>query len=191
MLAILRFFGEKISGHVLDRRLQKEKEHHEVALTNLKHEQDAKIEELRANIAHLADRGKNSNQREYLDLSTIWEKFVDLYYATRVCVIAPMRYPRLNSMAEGEVSEFLDTTELEQRQRAQVLHSKDREGSFSRITRWRYIAKAGSEYYEFSLMLHKLGIFVPEELKEQFANDAEVCNKAIAQTSTEFDTGPL
>jgi hypothetical protein len=56
--------------------------------------------------------------------------------------------------------------------------------------RWRYIAKAVSEYYEFSLTLHKLGIFIPKELKDQFAKDAETCNKAIAQRSTEWEPGP-
>lgn len=45
LVAVLRFFGEKIFGHLLDQRLQKEKERHEVALTKLKHEQDAQIED--------------------------------------------------------------------------------------------------------------------------------------------------
>ena len=57
--------------------------------------------------------------------------------------------------------------------------------------RWRYNARTGSEYYEFSLMLHKLGIFIPKELKEQFSEDAEACNKAIAQRSIEFKQGPI
>jgi FMN-dependent NADH-azoreductase len=113
LLAVLRFFGEKIFGHVLDQRLQKEKEGHEVALTTLKHEQDAQIEDLRAKkIGHLTDQGKHSNEREYADLSTIWQKLVDLHHATRVCVIAPMLYPPLNSMVKADLTEFIDTTEL-------------------------------------------------------------------------------
>jgi hypothetical protein len=186
---VLRFFGEKIFGHVLDRRLQKEKERHEVALANLKHEQDAHIEDLRAKIVHLTDRGKHSNQREYSDLSKLWEKFVDLYYATRVSVVAAISFPPLNSMNEEELAEFLDTTELISSQKTQIITSKDKERSFSRTMRWRYAAKARSEYYEFNLMLHRLGIFITKELKDQFAENAESCNKAIAQRSMELAHG--
>jgi hypothetical protein len=41
----------------------------------LKSEQDRQIEKLRADIGHLQDRGKHSNEREYAALSGIWEKF--------------------------------------------------------------------------------------------------------------------
>jgi hypothetical protein len=191
VLAILRYFGDKIFGHVLDRRLEKEKERHELALTNLKHEQDRQIEDLRAKIVHLTDRGKHSNEREYSALSTIWEKYVDLYYATRVCVVAPMHYPTLNSMSETDVAQFIDTTELSASQKLKVLASDNKERSFSQTTRWRYTARAGTEYYEFSLMLHKLGIFILKGLKDQFAENAENCNKAIAQRSTELSMGPF
>jgi hypothetical protein len=55
--AAYKLFGERLIerlfGHILDGRLQKEKERHELALANLKHEQDAQIEDLRAMIAHL------------------------------------------------------------------------------------------------------------------------------------------
>jgi hypothetical protein len=57
--------------------------------------------------------------------------------------------------------------------------------------RWRYIAKAESEHYEFVLMLHKLGIFIPKELKDQFVEDAETCNKTIVQRSMELEHGPM
>lgn len=94
-------------------------------------------------------------------------------------------------MSADDIAEFLDCTELTQGQKNRIQNSSDKEGSLLRIMRWRYIAKASSEYYEFSLMLHKLGIFIPKELKDQFAEDADACNKAIAHRSTEFDHGPI
>ena len=103
--AAYKLFGERLIerlfGHLLDGRLQKEKERHELALANLKHEQDAQIEDLRAMIAHLTDRGKHSNEREYAALSAIWEEFVDLYYATDQCIVGAMQYPDLTRMSEA------------------------------------------------------------------------------------------
>ena len=55
--------------------MQSQKQAHAVELTKLKSEQDRQIELLRADIGHLQDRGKLSNEREYAALTEIWEKF--------------------------------------------------------------------------------------------------------------------
>jgi hypothetical protein len=81
LLAAGRFLGERLFGHWLDGRLQGQKEAHELRLAELKNEQDRQIETLRADIGHLQDRGKHSNEREYAALSGIWEKFTMFHEA--------------------------------------------------------------------------------------------------------------
>ena len=49
--------GERVLGHYLDQRL-----------ASVRHEQNEKIEELKAQLAHLSDRGVRSSEREYLAL---------------------------------------------------------------------------------------------------------------------------
>ena len=139
---------ERLFGHILDRRLQKEKERHELALASLKHEQDAQIEDLRAMIAHLTDGGKHSNEREYAAPNAIWEKFVDLYDATDQCIVGAMQYPDLTRMSEAQISEFLDTTEFDKAQKLAILNSKDKNDSFSYVVRQIWIKKAHSIYYD-------------------------------------------
>jgi hypothetical protein len=184
-----KLFGERLTerlfGHLLDERLQKEKERHAVALANLKHEQDAQIEDLRAKIAHLSDRGKHSNEREYAALSAIWEKFLDLYYSTDQCVVSAIQYPDLTRMSEAEIGEFLDTTEFDKAQKAAVLNSKDKNASFSHIVRRILISKAQSIYYEMKLFLHRQGIFIPKPIKDEFDAAAELCSAAIAHRYVE------
>jgi hypothetical protein len=187
--AAYKLFGERLIerlfGHLLDGRLQKEKERHELALANLKHEQDAQIEDLRAKIAHLSDRGKHSNEREYAALSAIWEKFVDLYYATDQCIVGAMQYPDLTRMSEAQISEFLDTTEFDKAQKLAVQNSKDKSASFSHIVRRIWINKAQSIYYEMKLFLHKQGSFIPKSMKEEFDAAAALCSAAIAHRYVE------
>jgi hypothetical protein len=66
--------GEKLLSHHLERRL-----------FALRHDQNEKIEELKAQLAHLSDRGQRSNQREFDAISAVWDKFVEAYLATNTC----------------------------------------------------------------------------------------------------------
>jgi hypothetical protein len=188
-----RVFGEKLVGHFFDRRLEVFKHEQTVELEQIRHDRNQEIENLKAQIGHIADRGKHSNEREYTAISAIWENVVDLYYATNLCVVSFIQFPSLNSMPDDEVSEFLNTTEFSAEQKKAVLAAKDKERSFSHITARRYINAAQVKYYEMNLSLHKLGIFIPRELKLQFDEFGKMCASAIAQRYTEhgnaFRTG--
>jgi hypothetical protein len=182
---LYRVFGEKLIGHFFDRRLEAFKNAQTRDLELLKHEHNQQIEQLRSEIGHLADRGKHSNEREYTALSAIWEKFVDLYYATSQCVIAFVQYPDFVRMSDDEIKEFLDTTDFSKDQKAAVLTSQDRGRSFSHITTRRYINEALVQFYEMNRSLHKLGIFIPRDLKQQFEAAGKMCSSVIAQRRTE------
>ncbi len=97
---IYRFFGERFFGHLFDRRLEAFKHSRAVELEAVKHDQNRSIEGLKAVIAHLSDRGKHSNEREYSAISDLWDKSVDLYYATNLCVVSFVQYPALNTMTK-------------------------------------------------------------------------------------------
>jgi hypothetical protein len=77
-----RFLGEKLFGHWLEGRLQRQKQEHAIELEQLKNEQNRQIEMLRGDIGHLQDRGKHSNEREYAALTGILEKYAEFHVAT-------------------------------------------------------------------------------------------------------------
>jgi methyl-accepting chemotaxis protein len=119
----LRFFGEKLFGHWLEKRLQSQKEAHEFKLEEFKREQNEeledlkgaqneKIEKLRGDIGHLQDRGKHSNEREYAALAEIWEKFSDLHTATNNCIMGFMQFPDLERMDNDRIARFLDQNDF-------------------------------------------------------------------------------
>jgi hypothetical protein len=190
---MFRYFGERIVGHVFDRKLELFKHERVRDLEQFKHPLNQEIERLRGDIGHLFDRGKHSNEREYVGASMLWEKAVDLYFATNMCVISYIECPSLNAMPQEELVEFLNTTEFNEPQKRLVLEAKDKERSFSHITGRRYISAALSEVSLMNGMLHKQGIFVPTELCSAFESFKELCIRAIVQRRTEhgenFRTG--
>ena len=62
----LRLFGEKLFGHWLNERLQRQNQEHAVKLEKLKDEQNQReIEKLRGDIGHLQDRGRRANEEGF------------------------------------------------------------------------------------------------------------------------------
>ena len=181
-----RFLGEKLFGHWLDGRLQRQKEAHEVRLAELKSEQDRQIEKLRGDIGHLQDRGKHSNEREYAATAEIWEKFVDMYHATRVAISGSFQYPDLERMSESALASFLENEDaLTREQKTAVVDAENKSDKFSRFINTNNIIKAQHTNYDFRQLIDKRGIFIPKTLKEQFEQGVELCSAAIEQRYAE------
>lgn len=90
VLGSLRFLPSKVVeravGHYFDRHLDK-----------LRHAQTAEIERFRAELAHLSDRGRRSNEREYEALITTWEAFVEAFFETTTFVVGFSSKPDLKT----------------------------------------------------------------------------------------------
>src|SRR6266446_3495112 len=61
-------FGERFLNHHLERRI-----------ADLKHTHEQKIGQLRADLAHLQDRGRRANELEFDAASKLWHAFVDAH----------------------------------------------------------------------------------------------------------------
>ena len=181
-----RFLGEKLFGHWLEGRLQRQQQERAVELEQLKNEQNRQIELLRADIGHLQDRGKHSNEREYAATAEIWEKFVDMYHATRVAISGSFQYPDLERMSESALASFLENEDaLTREQKTAVVDAENKSDKFSRFINTNNIIKAQHTYYDFRLLIDKRGIFIRKPLKEQFEQAAELCSAAVGQRYVE------
>jgi hypothetical protein len=181
-----RFFGEKLIGNFFDRRLEAFKHEQTVELGAIRHDQNQQIENLKAQISHITDRGIRSNEREYTALASIWEKYVDLHYATNVCVVGFTQFPELNNYSDEELANYLETTEFSKMQKEQVKKATDKIRSAATIQNFRYVNAAQTQFYEMNLLLHKLGIFVPIDIRNQFRSPIQVCGSAMAQRYAEL-----
>jgi type VI protein secretion system component VasK len=81
------YFGERIVGHFFDKRLEEFKHDRARDLEKFKHQQNQEIEQLKGQLGYLSDRGQRSNEREYTETARIWERAVELYYATNMAII--------------------------------------------------------------------------------------------------------
>jgi hypothetical protein len=148
---ILAFFGlapaklgERLLGHYLDQRL-----------SSVRHEQNEKIEELKAQLAHLSDRGSRSNEREYNALTAVWDKFVEAYLSTHTCVISFIQHPDLDRLNNDEINAFLSSEDVSDRQRQAILSASDKNKAYSDVVQIRQINRALKDTFEARILLRK------------------------------------
>jgi hypothetical protein len=172
--------GEKYFTHHLDRKLE-----------SLRHEQNTKIEALRADLGHVADRGKRSNEREYDALAEVWERFVDAFLATNTAVMDWQEHPDFKDFSEEELRSFLSTTDLSKLQQEDVIKSADRNRTFGRYLTLRKLQEARLAIHAARMLLRKNGIFIPSSLADKLKSDIEMLSKAEVQRYVEFRHGGM
>jgi hypothetical protein len=157
--------------------------HWERKLTDLKHEQNEKIEALRAELQHLGDRGKRSNEREFLATSAVWEKFVDAWLSTQRAVMQFIRHPDLNRLTVEEVTTFLLSTDLSEEQKRDVEKAENKNDVYARTVELNTINEAGRDIYDLRQLVRKNSIYMPEELTTEFKNVIELLSGAQVERS--------
>ncbi len=173
-------FGERFLNHHLERRI-----------ADLKHTHEQKIEQLRADLAHLQDRGRRANELEFDAASKLWHAFVDAHQKTRQAIVDYMQFPDLNKLSDDDVTTFLESTELSSPQRAQVLGASDKVRMYAKVMRQRKIYTAGAAIYDGMLLLNTNGIFVSCEMSEMFKNGFEMLSKAQVEQQINFEHGDV
>ena len=171
-------FGDRLAEYLVHRQV-----------ATFKHGLETQIEQLRARLAHLGDRGMRSNELEYAAIIAAWEHFVDAYLATYNCIVAFMSVPDFKRMRDEEVTEYLESTDLSEAQRKQVLAASDRNQMYGKVVQLRLIWKAGTAIFDARSVLRKQGIFIPKELENEFEKALQMFSEAQIQRHMKFDYG--
>ena len=184
-LVLLAFIGVRSTG-VGERFLN---HHLEKKIADLKHAHEEKIEGLRADLAHLQDRGRRANELEFDAASKIWHSFVDAYQKTQQAIVDYKSFPDLDRLSSGDLKTFLDNTELSSEQRDQVSGGSDKVRMYSKITRQRRISIAGAAIYDGRLLLRTNGIFISSAMSKSFREGFEILSKAHVEQYIDFEHG--
>jgi hypothetical protein len=174
-----RFLGEKLFGHWLEGKLQRQKEAHEVELAKLKSEQDRQIETLRGDIGHLQDRGRRANEEEFSAFRAICDKLENLSDATSRCVVLYVSAPNLDRMDDEALARFLAENDFTPGEKAALQNAKDKPAAFSRVMALRAVAPH-SAYDDFRAVLDRQSPFIPKTLVDQLRAAGALCPGAIA-----------
>ena len=180
-----RFLGEKLFGHWLDGRLQRQKEAYEIELAGLKSEQDRQIELLRGDIGHLQDRGRRANEEEFSAFRAICDKLEDLFDATSRCVVLYVSAPNLDRMDDEALTRFLAENDFTPGEKAALQNADNKPAAFSRVMALRAVAQAHSAYDDFRTVLDRHSPFIPKTLVDQLRAAGALCPGAIAVRNLE------
>jgi len=161
----------------------------EQKITALKHAHDEKIEALRADLAHIQDRGRRANELEFDALIKIWHAYSDAWLKTQQAIIDYMSFPDMDRLSDDDVNTFLETTELSEPQKKQVLASPNKNDIYSKIMRQRTVNSAGAAIFAGRLMLRTNGILVPTAVAKRFKDAFDKLSGAYVEQSMQFRSG--
>ena len=185
VLAIVAFIairsstiGERFFDHHLAKKI-----------ADLEHAHAEKIEELRADLAHLQDRGRRANELEFEAATKVWHSFVDAWLKTQQAIVEYMSFPDLNNLSESDLATFMESTGLSNPQRQQVLNAKDKNEMYSKILRLRTINSAGAAIYNGHQILRTEGIFIPASMAKSFKDALNKLAGAQVERYMEFQHG--
>ena len=179
ILAFLAIRSTKLGERLLDHHLSRR-------ITELKHAHDEQIEQLRSELAHLQDRGRRANEREFDAVSRIWKAFVDAFLKTNQAVISYISFPDLDKLQTDELTSFLEASELSPPQRQQVLGATEKVRTYGNIMQLRHINTAGAAIFDARLLLRTNGIFISKEQMDSLKNGLQMLAEAQVERFVEF-----
>jgi hypothetical protein len=170
-VAFLILLPSKWGDAYLKHRFERDLEVHKSSLNR-------DFEHYREQLGHLADRGKRSNEMEFSAIKFVWEKFVEAFLATNLCVAQIIQGPEFSTMTEEEFEAFLTAVDFSGNQKQQLRQAPDRQKTYGDIISWRSIVKAQNDIFDARLLLRKQSIFMPSALKDEFAKGLDMLSGA-------------
>jgi hypothetical protein len=173
-LGMFKLFGNKWLESKFDKQLEA-----------YKHAQQRELEKLRLEINTQFDRVSKLHQHEFDVLPTLWTKLSESFGAVAQFVSPMQSYPDLNRMSALHLEEFLEKSELEKWQRAELLIENDKTTAYQKAIFWhrlRSVRKSCASYHNY---LITNGIFIQPDLKSELSAMSDLLHDAV--TEKEFE----
>jgi hypothetical protein len=142
-------------------------------LERLKAEQGRELERLKGQLNHLGDRGRRSNEMEFVAIETVWKAFVKAWLSANTCVGAMIQIPDFDRMSDDEVKKLATSSSFSDRDQEALLRSADRKEDYVRLVKWHNVDEARKDIYQARLTLREQRIFMPQEITKQFSDVIE------------------
>jgi hypothetical protein len=142
-------------------------------LERLKAEQSRELERLKEQLNHLGDRGRRSNEMEFVAIQTVWKTFVKAWLSANTCVGAMIQIPDFDRMSDDEVKKLAASSGFSDRDQETLLRSADRKEEYARLVNWQKVNEARKDIYQARLILREQRIFMPSEITKQFSDVIE------------------
>jgi hypothetical protein len=165
--------GEALVQFRTNRLLEGFKSEQSRELEQFKAEQSRELESVKEQLNHLGDRGRRSNEMEFLAIKTVWENFVKAWLSANTCVSAMIPIPDFDRMPEEEIKKLAVSKGFGDRDQETLLNSDDKQTQYVRLVEWQNVNAARKDIYQARLTLREQRIFMPPELTKQFSDVIE------------------
>jgi len=142
-------------------------------LERLKADQGRTLERLKEQLSHFGDRGRRSNEMEFMAIQNVWNGFVKAWLSANTCVGAMIEIPNFSMMTDEEVQKLAVSSGFDERDQEVLLHSRDRKEDYVRLVNWQKVNDARKDIYQARLTLREHRIFMPREITKQFSDVIE------------------
>jgi hypothetical protein len=142
-------------------------------LERLKAEQSRELERLKEQLNHLGDRGRRSNEMEFVAIETVWKSFVKAWLSANTCVGAMIQLPDFDTMSDEEVKKLAVSSGFSDRDQETLLRATDRREKYVLLVNWQKVNEARKDIYQARLTLREQRIFMPPEITKQFSDVIE------------------
>ena len=142
-------------------------------LEQLKAEQSRGLERLKEQLNHLGDRGRRSNEMEFVAIETVWKAFVKAWLSANTCVGAMIQLPDFDRMSNEEVKKLAVASGFSDQDQETLVNSTNRTNDYARLIKWQMVIEARKDIYQARLTLREQRIFMPPELTKQFSDIIE------------------
>lgn len=174
--ALIQFRTNKLLEEVKseqNRELDRLKAEHTRELEKLKAEQSRELERLKEQLNHLGDRGRRSNEMEFVAIETLWKAFVKAWLSANTCVGAMIQIPDFDRMSDDDVKKLAASSGFNDRDQETLLRSADRKEDYVRLVNWQKVNEARKDIYQARLNLREQRIFLPPDITKQFSDVIE------------------
>lgn len=134
-------------------------------LDNLKHQHNIELQRLKVEIDSLLSGSIKLQEKEFIVLPEIWGRLDEAHGRAQLVLSPFQQYADLERMAEAEMEEFLEGTDLRAYDKGRLKEASNKNKLYQEIMFWNHIGAAKFANSELSIYLARNGIFLPDNIK--------------------------
>lgn len=155
---LLKLFGNKWFDHLFSQRLEK-----------YKREQTEILEKYRYDIVCEYNRISKIHEKEFEVLPISWYKLQDSYSHFLNLASPIQQWPDINNYTNKQLESFLESCELKEFQKEEILKSEDKQRYYQNCAYWIRLSKASETFIDFRKYLRYNKIFLNHEMFDLFS----------------------
>ena len=151
----------------------------------IKHQLAKDLELAKSEISFHAAKRLKLHDKEYEVFPEIWARLSDAKATLQAALMEFRTMPDFNRISDEDFRKWLESTDLEDEEKAEMIASTDRMSLFNRILDYRSLWRAEESFFEFQTYLQKNRIFLSPDIREKFDEIKNLLRKAWAARKTD------